>query len=48
MTIDEYHLRADQFLESLLSKLEAKQEEKGDIDVEYSVRSASINSGYGS
>jgi frataxin len=37
ITNEEYHVRADQFLESLLSKLEARQEDKGDIDVEYSV-----------
>jgi frataxin len=37
ITNEEYHFRSDQFLESLLSKLEARQEEKGDIDVEYSV-----------
>lgn len=39
ITNEEYHIRSDQFLESLLSKLEARQEDKGDIDVEYSVSS---------
>lgn len=33
----EYHERADAYLESLLSKLETLQEERGDIDVELSV-----------
>jgi frataxin len=38
IAIEEYHLRADEFLEKLVSKLEQRQEAKGDIDVEYSVR----------
>jgi frataxin len=42
ITSEEYHLRSDHFLESLLSKLEARQEEKGDIDVEYSVSYACL------
>ncbi|KAF2432106.1 Frataxin [Tothia fuscella] len=36
ITIEEYHTLADEYLEKLISKLEARQEEKGDIDVEYS------------
>jgi len=43
--IEEYHQRADQFLESLLGKLEARQEEKGDIDVEYSAGVLSVDMG---
>ncbi|KAL1605453.1 Mitochondrial matrix iron chaperone [Paraconiothyrium brasiliense] len=33
----EFHERADEYLEELLSELEAKQEETPDYDVEYSV-----------
>jgi frataxin len=36
--IEEYHQRADELLEALLAKLEQRQEVKGDLDVEYSVR----------
>ncbi|KAE9971045.1 hypothetical protein EG328_000354 [Venturia inaequalis] len=45
ITNEEYHDRSDQFLESLLSKLEARQEEKGDIDVEYSAGVLSVDMG---
>jgi frataxin len=38
ITIDEYHTLSDHFLEGLIAQLEARQEEKNDIDVEYSVR----------
>lgn len=38
LTIEEYHLRADEFIEALQARLEKRQEDKGDIDVEYSVR----------
>lgn len=34
----DYHRLADYFLEQLLRKLEQRQEEKGDLDAEYSVR----------
>jgi frataxin len=34
---EEYHHLADQYLERLLGRLEAKQEERPDIDAEYSV-----------
>jgi frataxin len=34
----DYHRLADYFLEDLLRKLEQRQEEKGDLDAEYSVR----------
>lgn len=37
LDIDEYHLRSDEFMEALVARLEKRQEEKGDIDVEYSV-----------
>lgn len=37
LDIDEYHQVADQYLEKLVSLLEAKQEKDGKIDVEYSV-----------
>ncbi|KAI9760748.1 MAG: Sigma-adaptin 3A [Chaenotheca gracillima] len=36
ITTDEYHELSDQFMDELVSKLEAIQEEKGEIDVEYS------------
>lgn len=38
IAIEEYHQRADEFLEALVAKLEQRQETKGDLDVEYSVR----------
>ena len=34
----EYHKVADEYLDRLLSKLEELQEERTDVDVEYSVR----------
>jgi hypothetical protein len=40
ITNEEYHQKADEFLEALLSRLEQRQEVKGDIDVEYSVCSS--------
>lgn len=42
ITIEEYHTLADEFLETLIAKLEQRQEEKGDMDVEYSVRHVMI------
>lgn len=39
ISTEEYHQRADEFLDALQAKLEARQETKGDLDVEYSVRS---------
>lgn len=44
ITIDEYHALADAYFDTLIGKLEARQEEKGDIDVEYSVRHLRCNS----
>lgn len=41
ITTEEYHQRADEFLDALVSKLEARQEAKGDLDAEYSVSSSS-------
>jgi len=38
LEFEEFHQIADQYLEGLVSQLEAKQEEKGDIEVEYAVR----------
>lgn len=35
---DEYHERSDRFFEELLEKLEDLSEQRGDVDVEYSVR----------
>jgi frataxin len=40
IAIEEYHERADEFFDALVTKLEQRQETKGDLDVEYSVRSA--------
>ena len=37
IAIEEYHQRADEFMEALVAKLEQRQETKGDMDVEYSV-----------
>ncbi len=37
ISADEYHMLADRFLEELQSRLEQRQEEKGDVDVDYSV-----------
>jgi len=42
MTLEEYHHHADQFFEKLVSVLEAKQEEKADLDSEYSAGVLSI------
>ena len=36
---EEYHEQSDRFFETLLAKLEQIQEDRGDWDVEYSVRS---------
>ena len=38
ISIEEFHSRSDAFLDSLVSKLEAMQEERDDVDVEYTVR----------
>ena len=38
LTTEEFHERSDAFFEDLLNKLEDLSEERGDIDVEYSVR----------
>jgi frataxin len=43
ITNDEYHTLSDAYLDILIGKLEARQEEKGDIDVEYSVRHSHYN-----
>jgi frataxin len=37
LTMDEYHKVSDQYLERLVDKFEAMQEEKDEIDCEYSV-----------
>jgi hypothetical protein len=37
ISIEEYHKLSDYFLEGLLRELEQRQEEKGDLDAEYSV-----------
>lgn len=37
LSTDEYHKLSDTYIDSLVSKLEAMQEEREDIDVEYSV-----------
>jgi len=36
LEIEEFHKIADQYLERLVAKLEAKQEETGEVDAEYS------------
>jgi hypothetical protein len=38
MTLQDYHERADQFMERLLARLEERQDEKGDLEAEYAVR----------
>ena len=35
---DEYHARADEYLDALREKAEQLQESRGDVEVEYSVR----------
>jgi hypothetical protein len=37
ISIEDYHKLSDYFFEELLRKLEQRQEEKGDLDAEYSV-----------
>jgi frataxin len=37
LTMDEYHKLSDQYLEKLVDKFEALQEQKDEIDCEYSV-----------
>jgi hypothetical protein len=37
LTDEEFHKLADQYLEKLMTKLEQKQDEKGEIDAELSV-----------
>lgn len=37
VSLEEYHEHADQFLDTLISKLEQRQEEQADLDAEYSV-----------
>ena len=39
---EEYHERADKFLEELLEKLEEKSEESGELDIEYAVCSVEL------
>ena len=39
ISLEDYHHHADQFFEKLVAILEAKQEEKADLDSEYSVSS---------
>ena len=41
ITEGEYHQLADEYLETLLSKLEETQEQREGLDVEFSVSSAS-------
>ena len=36
---DEYHARADEYMEAIHEKAEAIQENSADVEVEYSVRS---------
>lgn len=38
LSTDEYHTRSDAYIDALLAQLEAMQEEREDVDVEYSVR----------
>ncbi len=37
ISIEDYHKLSDHFFEELLRKLEQRQEDKGDLDAEYSV-----------
>lgn len=37
ISIEEYNQRADEYLDELVSRLEAEQETRPDVDVEYSV-----------
>lgn len=37
ISIDEYHVHADRFMEDLMAKLEVRGEEKNDVDAEYTV-----------
>ena len=41
MSTDEYHKRSDRYIDGLVAQLEEMQEEREDVDVEYSVRSPS-------
>jgi hypothetical protein len=41
ISIDTFHARADAFIDQLVTKLEDLQEEREDVDVEYSVRQPS-------
>jgi frataxin len=38
LSVDEYHVAADHFMERLLARLEERQDERGDLEAEYSVR----------
>jgi hypothetical protein len=37
LTNEEYQLRSDEFFDTLLTKLEKRQDDKADVDVEYAV-----------
>ncbi len=47
ITTSEFHERADEYLNELVERLEEAQEKNPDIEVEYSVRHASIQHGLG-
>lgn len=42
ISIDEYHVQADSFMETLVARLEQRNEEQGDLDADYSVRGSSL------
>ena len=44
LTIEEYQVRSDHFFDALVTKLEQRQDEKADVDVEYSVGSQNNSS----
>lgn len=45
LTTEEYQVRSDHFFDALVAKLEERQDDKADVDVEYSV-CLQINHGY--
>ncbi|KIW06333.1 iron donor protein CyaY [Verruconis gallopava] len=45
ISMQEYHEKADEFLDALVATLEKRQESKGDLDVEYSAGVLSIDMG---
>lgn len=45
ISMEEYHTRADEFFDTLVVKLEQRQEVKGDVDAEYSAGVLSIDMG---